>query len=233
MDTEKASPSLDENISSEAITGTKIQGTEKEGKKTSPGIVYLSRIPPFMQPQKVRHLLSHFGTIGRVYLQPEDALIHKRRKKFRGNKKRNYTEGWIEFMDKRVAKAIALALNNTPIGGKKRSYYHDDLWNMKYLSKFKWTHLTEKIAYENAVRDQRLRTEISQTKKENTHYLQSVEKSKEIEAIVTRKRKAGLEKESMKKSYKQQKVIDDSDKTGASSSQLKDSLLTKILPGIS
>ena len=48
-------------------------------------------------------------------------------------------------MDKRVAKAIALALNNTPIGGKKRSYYHDDLWNMKYLSKFKWTHLTEKI----------------------------------------------------------------------------------------
>lgn len=50
-------------------------------------------------------------------------------------------------------------------------------------------------AYENAVRDQRLRTEISQTKKENTHYLQSVEKSKEVEAIVTRKRKAGLEKE--------------------------------------
>lgn len=95
------------------------------------------------------------------------------------------------------------------------------------------------------MRDQRLRTEISQTKKENTHYLQSVEKSKEIEAIVTRKRKAGLEKEvvrylqqlsvryehllqSMKKSYKQQKVIDDSDKTGASSSQLKDSLLTKV-----
>ena len=152
--------------SQEASTGTKTHGTKEEKpKKTSPGIVYLSRIPPFMQPQKVKLLLSQFGTIGRVYLQPEgtcifaslvcayylnvasveDALIHKRRQKFRGNKKRNYTEGWVEFLDKRIAKSVALALNNTPIGGKKRSYYYDDLWNMKYLSKFKWTHLTEKI----------------------------------------------------------------------------------------
>ena len=45
------------------------------------------------------------------------------------------------------------------------------------------------------MRDQRLRAEISQAKKENTHYLQSVEKSKEVEAIVTRKRKMGTEKE--------------------------------------
>ena len=48
-------------------------------------------------------------------------------------------------MDKRVAKATAMTLNNTQIGGKKRCYYHDDIWNIKYLSKFQWTHLTEKI----------------------------------------------------------------------------------------
>ena len=30
-------------------------------------------------------------------------------------------------------------------GGKKRSYYHDDIWNIKYLPKFKWTNLTEKL----------------------------------------------------------------------------------------
>ena len=72
-------------------------------------------------------------------------MVHKRRKKFKGNRKRNYTEGWVEFMDKRVAKATALALNNTQIGGKKNHYYHDDLWNMKYLSGFRWSHLTEKI----------------------------------------------------------------------------------------
>ena len=74
-----------------------------------------------------------------------DPVIRQRRVKFKGNKKRNFIEGWVEFHDKRVAKTVALMLNNTPIGGKKRSYYHDDLWNIKYLSKFRWTHLTEKI----------------------------------------------------------------------------------------
>ena len=36
-----------------------------------PGIVYLSRVPPFMKPHKVKHLLSHYGSVGRVYLKPE------------------------------------------------------------------------------------------------------------------------------------------------------------------
>ena len=73
-----------------------------------------------------------------------DPVVQQRRKKFGGNKRRNYTEGWVEFADKRVAKAVAVTLNNTPVGGRKRHYYHDDLWNSKYLSKFRWTHLTEK-----------------------------------------------------------------------------------------
>ena len=47
------------------------------------------------------------------------------------------------------------------------------------------------IAYEQAVREQRMRTEMSQAKRENSHYLTSVEKGKEIEAIVERKRKRG------------------------------------------
>ena len=80
-----------------------------------------------------------------------DPLVRQRRIKFKGNKKKNFTEGWVEFHDKRVAKTVALMLNNTPIGGKKRSYYHDDLWNIKYLSKFRWTHLTERIGKNNCV----------------------------------------------------------------------------------
>ena len=48
-------------------------------------------------------------------------------------------------MDKRIAKVVAMTLNCTPVGRKKRSIYHDDLWNIKYLPKFRWTHLTEKI----------------------------------------------------------------------------------------
>lgn len=35
------------------------------------GIVYISRIPPGMRPAKVRHLMSAYGEVGRVYLQQE------------------------------------------------------------------------------------------------------------------------------------------------------------------
>lgn len=30
-------------------------------------------------------------------------------------------------------------------GGKKRSMFYYDLWNIKYLSKFKWDDLTQEI----------------------------------------------------------------------------------------
>lgn len=35
------------------------------------GVVYISRIPPGMRPSKVRHLMSTYGEVGRVYLQQE------------------------------------------------------------------------------------------------------------------------------------------------------------------
>lgn len=35
------------------------------------GVIYISRIPPGMRPAKVRHLMSAYGEIGRVYLQQE------------------------------------------------------------------------------------------------------------------------------------------------------------------
>ena len=37
----------------------------------SPGIIYVSKIPPFMKPGKVRSHMTQFGEIGRVFLQPE------------------------------------------------------------------------------------------------------------------------------------------------------------------
>ena len=40
------------------------------------GVIYISRIPPGMRPTKVRHLMSQYGEVGRVYLQQEgDSLI--------------------------------------------------------------------------------------------------------------------------------------------------------------
>lgn len=127
------------------------------------GVIYISRIPPGMRPTKVKHLMSAYGEVGRVYLQPEgmpsivvagnDRLIlsstdPKRsflRRKYTSTKKVHYTEGWIEFKDKRVARSVADMLNAQPIGGKKGTRWRDDVWTMKYLPKFKWNMLTEQI----------------------------------------------------------------------------------------
>lgn len=127
------------------------------------GVVYISRIPPGMQPAKVRHLMSMYGEIGRVYLQPEGTFssfvlstflalsIHvdaKRaylRRKYTSTKKMHFTEGWVEFKDKKVARSVAEMLNAQPIGGKKGTRWRDDVWTMKYLPKFKWSMLTEQI----------------------------------------------------------------------------------------
>ncbi len=61
------------------------------------------------------------------------------------NTGKNFSEGWVEFEDKNVAKQVAAMLNGNPMGGKRRSAYHYDLWCLKYLPKFKWDHLSEEI----------------------------------------------------------------------------------------
>ncbi|XP_001627090.2 pre-rRNA-processing protein ESF2 isoform X2 [Nematostella vectensis] len=183
-------------------------------QKTKPGIVYLSRLPPFMKPAKIRHTFSQFGEVGRLFLQPEDPSVRKKRKKFGGSGKKAFTEGWVEFKDKRIAKLVARSLNNTQIGGKKKSYYHDDIWNVKYLPKFLWGHLSEKIAFEKAAREQRMRTEISQAKKDANFYLESVEKSKAFQAMEDRKRKNKdkIPDKSLR-AFKQHPVIDQEERS--------------------
>ena len=198
-------------------------------KEKSPGIVYLSRVPPYMRVNKVRHLLSQFGEVGRIYLQREDPMILRRRKRQGGKKKMKFVEGWVELKDKKIAKQIADSLNNTPIGGKKRNFHYFDMWTVKYLPGFKWFHLTESIAYQGAVREQRLRTEISQVKRENQFYMQNVEKGKEIDAIQDRKARQNKELDHGPVREHFQRGIQEDDKDGEYD-VTNVSFLAKILP---
>jgi len=152
-------------------------------KKDKSGIVYLSRIPPFMKPNKMRNIMSMYGDVGRIFLAPEDDLTRKRRKMTGGSGKKSFTEGWIEFKKKRVAKAVVQNLNGNILGGKKGSYYHDDIWSMKYLPRFKWNNLTEKLAYDSQVRKKRLHAEISQANREANFYIEQVDRNKQNTAI--------------------------------------------------
>ena len=117
----------------------------------------------------------------------------------------HYTEGWVEFKDKRVARSVAEMLNAQPIGGKKGSRWRDDVWTMKYLPKFKWNMLTEQIgehnqpftvqlnvlilltAHEAAVHAAQLRVELSQSRKEQREYLKNVELARVLDKRAKRK----------------------------------------------
>ncbi|KAH8803104.1 hypothetical protein F5884DRAFT_683808 [Xylogone sp. PMI_703] len=151
------------------------------------GVVYMSRIPPFMKPAKLRSLLEPWGPINRIFLMPEDPASYSRRVRNGGNKRRLYVESWIEFVDKSHAKRAVELLNAKIIGGKKGTYYHDDVWNLRYLKGFKWHNLTEQIAAENAERASRMRAEISKTARENKQYVQNVERAKMLEGIESKK----------------------------------------------
>lgn len=54
-------------------------------------------------------------------------------------------------------------------------------------NRFKWIHLCERLSYEKAVRQQRLRAEISQAKKVANHFAESVDKEERMK----RRKKGG------------------------------------------
>lgn len=121
---------------SRPLTKKNLVASEKAIKKS--GLIYVSRIPPYMKPTKLRQLLEPYGTINRIFLSPEDPQEHSRRVKQGGNKKRMYTDGWIEFVNKKEAKDSVDLLNARTIGGPKGTYYRDDIWSLRYLKGFKW-----------------------------------------------------------------------------------------------
>ena len=185
---------VDENTLAEAgisvkkSTPKQVAAAQKAARKS--GVVYVSRVPPFMKPQTLKHFLAPHARkgLGRVFLTPEDHASHTRRVKSGGNKKKSFTDGWVEFVAKRDAKLAAETLNGNIIGGKKGNFYHDDLWSMKYLKGFKWSHLTEQIANENAERAARMREEVRKTRQENKAFVEDVERGKMLETRELKRR---------------------------------------------
>lgn len=58
-------------------------------------------------------------------------LLENKKKKQR----MKFTEGWVEFKKKRIAKQVALSLNSKQVDVRKRSKLYDYIWNIKYLSR--------------------------------------------------------------------------------------------------
>ncbi|KRY29727.1 Activator of basal transcription 1 [Trichinella spiralis] len=168
-------------------------------ESTEPGIIYMSTIPYSMTVKQVRDILECYGTIGRIYFHKEQVEGKN------GQKRRKYTEGWVEFADKRVAKRVAMMLNNKQVGGRKRSRAYECLWNMKYLHRFKWHHLTEQLAYERNLHRQRLQMEVSQAKREARFFSQQLEKGKHLSKLEQHVLKKGGLWERYQRQIKQRK----------------------------
>jgi ESF2/ABP1 family protein len=181
------------------LTAKQLEKEEKRIQKT--GVVYLSSLPPYMKPQKLRQIMSRFGEVGRIFLKPEDLKVYKSRVKSGGNKKKKFDEGWVEFTDKKDAKLAANTLNGNILGGKKRSFYHDDVMNVKYLKGFKWFDLTNALNREVEVRESKKQAELSQAHKLNKAYIKNVETSKTINRV----------KESKKRKLENDKGTDNDD----------------------
>ncbi|KAF1911721.1 Pre-rRNA-processing protein ESF2 [Ampelomyces quisqualis] len=163
-------------------------GTPIPPKKDKSGVIYLSRVPPFMKPTVLRSLLTPYGAVGKIFLTPEPAASRTQRLRGGGTRRKLFLDGWVELLHKRDAKFIAENLNAQTMGGKKRGRWHDEVWNIKYLSGIKWNHLVETIQNENAERVARLRVEISRSKAENKAFLENLEMGKMIQGMQAKKK---------------------------------------------
>lgn len=56
------------------LTREELAATQAAAART--GVIYISRIPPGMQPAKVKFLMQQYGEVGRVYLQREGTSRH-------------------------------------------------------------------------------------------------------------------------------------------------------------
>ena len=70
----------DKDLADEDLADEDLADEDVKKSRSKPGVIYLSRVPPFMKPNKVRNIMSQYGEVGRIFLQPEDMEIRKRRK---------------------------------------------------------------------------------------------------------------------------------------------------------
>ncbi|KAJ5121513.1 Nucleotide-binding alpha-beta plait [Penicillium bovifimosum] len=210
---EEPSKSTEKSAKSLKAKG-KLAKLAKPPKKDKSGVIYFSSLPPYLKPFALKGLLEKrgFDGITKVFLAPllPSAAGHKQR----SNKRKLYTEGWVEFKNRKTAKICAETLNATIVGGPKSSWYHDDVWNIKYLRRYTWSDLMEQIQRERAEREARMRIETSRAQKEAKVFIEGVENgrvadgmAKKNEEKMKRRLKDAEAKEGEKEDMQSKKAV--------------------------
>ena len=172
---EKEENEIDINQEGDNIQENELTVEELREKIRRSGILYMSRVPVGMKISDLRKYLDEYG-MERCYFVPLKQKVVNNE----GKKVQAYKEGWIEFNDKIYAKLAEYQLNGREIGGNKKCPYKDELWNLKYLHKFKWNDLMDNLTMEKKIQEKKLKMEIAQSKRENDFILKNYEKSKKL-----------------------------------------------------
>lgn len=141
-----------DNIRDEQKTVKKGKALKAKRKVAKTGLVYMSRVPPHMKPNMLRQKMEAHAKIGKIYMVPTQTAPDDLKKELKSRstqymkRSREFSEAWIEFLDKEEAETVAEMLNCQPMGGKKRSRYNEDLWNLKYVPDLKWDDLMSEFS---------------------------------------------------------------------------------------
>lgn len=158
-------------------------------KKSRPGVIYLSSLPPYLRPSALRNLLHQrsFSPITRLFLAPASTT----KSKTKSNSRQKYSEGWIEFSSHKTAKKCVQALNAQPVGGKKGGYYRDDVWNMRYLRGMGWAELMEGVSGERREEEGRREEERRQAEAEARGFVEGVLEGRGVEGMREKRKRQG------------------------------------------
>lgn len=195
--------------------------TRQFNNKEDPGIIYLASVPKGMNVSNIIKVFTEFGKVGRVFLQIDRSVDATTSGKISS---KVFSNGWVEFTSKETAKLVAKKLDNSPVG-EKRKIKNRDVWNLKFLPKFKWTNLSEKLAENIAVKEKRFRDSFLPPKKrvpETTLLLKSKKRVKFGEASPAAKNATPL---------LPRKNFSDISKKTHTSSKLKDKIIPLSIRG--
>ena len=152
-----------------------------------------------MRVNDIRHYFRNYG-VDRIYFRSKEKKISKK-------KRRNYSDGYIEFETRKDAKMVAMIFNGKTMGGKKKSKFHDDILAIKYMKGLKWMDLLDKKNTEKKIREKRIQTEIEQVNKIHNFIVGKKMNSKKILNIL--KKKVGIfKREKEEENVKNDGVLD-------------------------
>ncbi|EFO61198.1 Hypothetical protein GLP15_1131 [Giardia lamblia P15] len=148
-----------------------------------PGIVRILAIPHCATPAAIRQLLSHHGTIDRIYLKPENN-VNAMARAARTNEPvyTRYIDGYVEFADASQAKFVCQILNGRSmsygLAREKKSRFSRYVWRLAHMPNMQWTDINYEHSCLSRSREAIIRAELATRSKNLGDYLLRLQRTR-------------------------------------------------------